>query len=134
MPVVSAKQMLIDAATHGYAVGAFNITSIMQMEAVVETAIARQAPVIIQTSVTPSKFLRPEVIVAAFRALCETAPIPACLHQDHCSDADYCKHCADLGYTNIMFDGSKLEFEENVRLTREVVEYCHNFPVRKPQT
>ena len=64
MPVVSAKGMLIEAATQGYAVGAFNITNIIQMEAVLEAAVARQAPVIVQTSVTPTKFLRPEVIAA----------------------------------------------------------------------
>ena len=65
MPVVSAKGMLVDAATHGFAVGAFNVTNIIQMEAVIEAAVAHRAPLIIQTSVTPAKFLRPEVIVAA---------------------------------------------------------------------
>ncbi len=125
MPVVSAKQMLVDAATYGYAVGAFNVTNTIQMAAVMETVVARRAPVIVQTSVTPSKFLRPEVVVATFRALGGKTPVPACLHLDHCTDADYCKHCADLGYTNIMFDGSKLDFEENVRVTRDVAEYCH---------
>jgi tagatose 1,6-diphosphate aldolase GatY/KbaY len=125
MPVVSAKRMLVDAAQGGYAVGAFNITNIVQMEAVIETVVARGAPVIIQTSVTPTKFLRPEVLVAAFRALAEPAPIPACLHLDHCTDLEFCKRCAELGYTNIMYDGSKLEFDENVRVTREVVEHCH---------
>lgn len=125
MPVVSAKRMLVDAATHGYAVGAFNVTNIIQMEAVIEAAVARRAPLIVQTSVTPAKFLRPEVIVAAFRALAANAPIPACLHLDHCTDVELCKRCADLGYTNIMFDGSKLDFDENVRVTRDVVEHCH---------
>jgi tagatose 1,6-diphosphate aldolase GatY/KbaY len=109
----------------GYAVGAFNVTDIIQMEAVIETAVARRTPVIIQTSVTPAKFLRPEVIVAAFRALAGPAPVPACLHLDHCTDAEYAKRCAELGYTNVMFDGSKLDFDENVRVTREVVEHCH---------
>jgi tagatose 1,6-diphosphate aldolase GatY/KbaY len=126
MPVVSAKQMLMDAATTGYAVGAFNVTNIIQMEAVIETAVARRVPVIVQTSVTPTKFLRPEVIVAAFRAMAEPARIPACLHLDHCTDAAYAKRCAELGYTNIMFDGSKLDFDENVRVTRGVVEHCHS--------
>ena len=125
MPVVSAKGMLIDAARQGYAVGAFNVTNIIQMEAVIEAAVERRAPLIIQTSVTPVKFLRPEVIVAAFRALAEPAPIPVCLHLDHCTDVELCRRCADLGYTNIMFDGSKLDFDGNVRVTREVVEYCH---------
>ena len=125
MPVVSAKRMLVDAATHGYAVGAFNVTNIIQMEAVIDTAVARRTPVIVQTSLSPAKFLRPEVIVAAYRALAEQASVPVCLHLDHCTDAEYCKHCAELGYTNVMFDGSKLDFDENVRVTREVVEFCH---------
>ena len=125
MPVVSAKGMLIEAATQGYTVGAFNVTNIIQMEAVLEAAVARRAPVIVQTSVTPTKFLRPEVIAAAFRALAESAAVPACLHLDHCDDIGLCRRCADVGYTNIMFDGSKHDFDENVRLTREVVEYCH---------
>ena len=96
MPVVSAKQMLVAAATHRYAVGAFNVTNIIQMEAVIEAAVARGAPVIVQTSVTPARFLRPEVIVAAFRALAEQASVPACLHLDHCTDVELCKRCADL--------------------------------------
>ena len=125
MPVVSAKRMLVDAATHGYAVGAFNVTNIIQMEAVIEAAVARRAPVIVQTSVTPARFLRPEVIVAAFRALAEQATVPACLHLDHCTDVEFCKRCAELGYTNIMIDGSKLDFDENVLATRDVVEHCH---------
>ena len=126
MPVVSAKQMLVHAANHGYAVGAFNVTNIIQMEAVIDTAVARNTPVIVQTSLTPAKFLRPEVLVAAYRALAEQAPVPVCLHLDHCTDAEYCKHCAELGYTNVMFDGSKLDFDENVRVTRDVVDFCHN--------
>jgi tagatose 1,6-diphosphate aldolase GatY/KbaY len=125
MPVVSAKKMLVDAAAGGYAVGAFNVTNIIQMEAVIETAVTRRTPVIVQTSLSPAKFLRPEVLVAAYRALAETAPVPVCLHLDHCTDAEYCKHCAELGYTNVMFDGSKLDFDENVRVTRDVVDFCH---------
>ena len=125
MPVVSAKRMLVDAAMGGYAVGAFNITNIIQMEAVIEAAVARRAPVIVQTSLSPAKFLRPEVIVAALRALGGPAPVPVCLHLDHCTDAEYCMRCAELGYTNVMFDGSKLDFDENVRVTREVLEFCH---------
>jgi tagatose 1,6-diphosphate aldolase GatY/KbaY len=125
MPIVSAKKMLVDAAQGGYAVGAFNVTNLIQMEAVIETAVSRRAPVIVQTSVTPAKFLRPEVLVAAYRALAGPAPVPVCLHLDHCTDAAYAKRCAELGYTNVMYDGSKLDFDENVRITREVVEYCH---------
>ena len=126
MAIVSAKEMLIKASEEKYAVGAFNITSVVQMAAVIEAAAGKNAPVIIQTSVTPAKFLTPEVIVAVFRALSQSVSIPACLHLDHCTDVDFCKKCADQGYTNIMFDGSHLSFEENIRLTREVSDYCHS--------
>jgi ketose-bisphosphate aldolase len=125
MAIVSAKEMLIKASNGKYAVGAFNITSLIQMEAVFETAVEKKAPVIIQTSVTPARFLKPEVIVAIYRTLAQSVNIPVSLHLDHCTDVDFCKKCADLGYTNIMFDGSHLNFEENIKNTRTVSEYCH---------
>jgi len=126
MAIVSAKEMLFKASKEKYAVGAFNITSVVQMAAVIEAAQEKSAPVIVQTSVTPAKFLKPEVVVAVFRALAEQVSIPVCLHLDHCTDVDFCKKCADLGYTNIMFDGSHFDFEENIKRTREVSDYCHN--------
>lgn len=125
MAIVSPKEMLIKASKNKYAVGAFNITSIIQMEAVIEAALDKNAPVIIQTSVTPAKFLKAEVIVAVYRALAQTVSIPVSLHLDHCTDVDFCKKCASLGYTNIMFDGSHLEYSENIKLTREVSDFCH---------
>lgn len=125
MAIVSAKEMLVKASKQQYAVGAFNITSLVQMEAVIEAAVNKGAPVVIQTSVTPARFLKPEVIVAIFRALAQSVSIPVCLHLDHCTDVEFCKRCADLGYTNIMFDGSHLSFEENIRQTRAVSDYCH---------
>lgn len=126
MAIVNAEEILLRATRGRYAVGAFNVTNLVQMEAVVEAATAANAPVIVQTSVTPSKFLGRRVLVAAYRALAEDAPIPVCLHLDHCTDVEYCKLCADAGYTNIMIDASKLAFEENVRQTRTVVDYCHS--------
>jgi tagatose 1,6-diphosphate aldolase GatY/KbaY len=125
MSIVTAKEILIEATQNKYAVGAFNITNLIQMEAVVEAAIDKRAPLIIQTSVKPSKFLGKEVLVAIFRTLAESAPIPICLHLDHCTDVAYCKECADAGYTNIMIDASKQEFEENVRQTKQVCDHCH---------
>ena len=125
MSIVNAIEMLKKATEEKYAVGAFNITNLIQMEAVVETHIDLRAPLIIQTSVTPSKFLGLEVLVAIYRTLAESAPIPICLHLDHCTDIEHCKRCADVGYTNIMIDASKQSFEENVRQTKQVVDYCH---------
>jgi tagatose 1,6-diphosphate aldolase GatY/KbaY len=125
MSLVNAKELLFKATEGKYAVGAFNITSLVQMEAVIEAHVERKAPVIIQTSVTPAKFLGVNVQVAIYRTLAETAPIPVCLHLDHCTDVAFCKKCADGGYTNIMVDASKQPFEGNIQQTKEVADYCH---------
>ena len=125
MAIVNAKDMLMKATEEKYAVGAFNCTNLIQLEAVVEAATEKNAPLIIQTSGTPSKFLGPKVLGAIYRTLAESAPIPICLHLDHCNDVEFCKTCADAGYTNIMIDASKQEFSENIRQTKEVCDYCH---------
>jgi tagatose 1,6-diphosphate aldolase GatY/KbaY len=126
MSIVNAKEIMIEAAKNGYAVGAFNITDLLQFEAVIDAAIEKKAPVIVQTSVKPSKFLGTNMMVAIYRTLAESAPVPVCLHLDHCTEVDYCKKCADAGYTNIMIDASKQTYEENIRQTKEVVDYCHS--------
>ncbi len=125
MSVVNAKDMLLQATADKYAVGAFNVTNLIQMEAVVEAAVGRHAPLIIQTSVAAAKFIGPKVLAAIYRTLVEPAPIPICLHLDHCTDVEFCKQCADAGYTNIMIDSSKQEFRENIRQTKEICAYCH---------
>jgi tagatose 1,6-diphosphate aldolase GatY/KbaY len=126
MSISNAKDILVEAAQGKYAVGAFNITNLVQLEAVIQTATDKRAPVIIQTSVSPAKFLNPHVLVAIYRTLAGLIPVPICLHLDHSTDIEYCKLCADAGYTNIMIDASKASFDENVRQTREVVEYVHS--------
>jgi tagatose 1,6-diphosphate aldolase GatY/KbaY len=126
MSIVNAKEIMLEAAQGRYAVGAFNITNLIQMEAVIEAAIDKKAPLIVQTSVKPSKFLGRQVLVAIYRTLAESAPIPICLHLDHCTDVDYCKLCSDAGYTNIMIDASKQNYEENIRQSKQVVDYAHS--------
>jgi len=126
MSIVNAREIMLEAAQGKYAVGAFNITNLIQMEAVIEAAIEKKAPLIVQTSVKPSKFLGRQVLVAIYRTLAESAPIPICLHLDHCTDVDYCKQCSDAGYTNIMIDASKQNYEENIRQSKQVVEYAHS--------
>jgi len=125
MAIADAKEMLTKATEENYAVGAFNITNLIQMEAVVDTAVRMKAPLIIQVSVTPSKFLNARVLANIYKTMAESAPIPICLHLDHCTDVEYCKTCADAGYTNIMIDASKQDFKENIRQTRDVSYYCH---------
>lgn len=126
MSIVNAKEIMIPAAKEGWAVGAFNVTDLLQFEAVIDAAIEKKAPVIVQTSVKPSKFLGTNMMVAIYRTLAESAPVPVCLHLDHSTEIDYCKKCADAGYTNIMIDASKQVYEENIRQTKEVVDYCHS--------
>ena len=125
MSIVNAKEIMVEAAKEGYAVGAFNITDLLQFEAVIDAAIEKKSPVIVQTSVKPSKFLGTNMMVAIYRTLASSAPVPVCLHLDHCTEIDYCKKCADAGYTNIMIDASKQSYEENIRQTKEVVDYSH---------
>jgi tagatose 1,6-diphosphate aldolase GatY/KbaY len=126
MSIVNAKEIMLEAAENHYAVGAFNITSLVQMVAVVEAAVEKKAPLIIQTSVKPSKFYGRDVLVSIYRSMAEAAPIPICLHLDHCTDVEYCKQCADSGYTNIMIDASKQTFDENIRQTKDVADYSHS--------
>lgn len=125
MATVNAIGILKKAVDGRYAVGAFNVTDLSQMKAAVEAAEESRAPLIIQTSVTPSRFLGAGLIVAAYRALASQAGVPVCLHLDHCTEVEYCKTCADAGYTNIMIDSSKLPFAENIRQTKEVCDYVH---------
>lgn len=125
MAISNSKDMLEKATRGKYAVGAFNVTSIIQMVAVVEAASEVNSPVIIQTSVSPAKQLSPELFGAAFRSLAKNAAIPVALQLDHSTDVDFCKRCVDAGYTSIMIDASKQNFEENVRQTAEVVRYSH---------
>jgi len=125
MSIVNAKEIMIPAAKEGWAVGAFNVTDLLQFEAVIDAAIEKKAPVIVQTSVKPSQFLGTQMMVNIYRTLAESAPVPVCLHLDHSTSIDYCKKCADAGYTNIMIDASKQVYEENIRQTKEVVDYCH---------
>lgn len=125
MSIVTAKEITTKASEGKYAVGAFNITNIIQMKAVVDAAIEKNAPLIIQTSAAPAEFIGPKVLVAIYRVIAEAAPIPISLHLDHCTDVAFCKLCADAGYTNIMIDASKQPFEENIKQTKEVVDYCH---------
>ncbi|MBL8078268.1 MAG: class II fructose-bisphosphate aldolase [Anaerolineales bacterium] len=126
MSIVNAKEIMIPAAKEGWAVGAFNVTDLLQFEAVIDAAIEKRAPVIVQTSVKPSQFLGTQMMVNIYRTLAESAPVPVCLHLDHSTDIAYCKKCADAGYTNIMIDASKQSYEENIRQTKEVVDYAHS--------
>jgi len=126
MSISNTKELLIKATVGKYAVGAFNVTSIIQMVAVVEAAEEVNSPVIIQTSVSPAKQLTPELFGAAFKSISENAAVPVALQLDHCRDVDFCKRCVDAGYTSIMIDASKEILKVNVQMTKNVVDYARS--------
>lgn len=126
MSISNTKELLLKATVGKYAVGAFNVTSIIQMVAVVEAATEANSPVIIQTSVSPVKQLSPELFGSAFRTIAKNAAVPVALQLDHCRDVEFCKRCVDAGYTSIMIDASKEKFEKNVKMTKEVVDYSRS--------
>ncbi len=119
------KEIMIEAAKGKYAIGAFNVTDLVQMEAVVDAAVEKKVAGDHPDFGQAVQFLGTNVLVAIYRAIASSAPVPICLHLDHCTEIDYCKKCADAGYTNIMIDASKQPYEENIRQTKEVVDYCH---------
>jgi ketose-bisphosphate aldolase len=124
MPIADTRAMLLEACRGGYAVGAFNVTGLVQMEAAVEAAAELRAPLIVQISEKTARFHNAAVLAAAFRALAAGAPVPLGLHLDHCRDAAYCRRCAEAGFTSVMIDASALSLEENIRATRSVSDFC----------
>ena len=125
MPYVNMNKMLDAALGGGYAVGAFNIVDLATACAVVRAAEAKNAPVIIQTCVKTVKCYSCESIAQMVRGLAEASCVPVALHLDHCKDVQFCKQCVDAGWSAVMLDGSASPFEENVDMTKQVVDYAH---------
>jgi len=122
MALENMSRMLEKARDEGYAVGAFNILDYTSMKAVVRSAEELSAPVIVQTSVKTVKFWGRAAIMAWIREIAGTSPVPVALHLDHCKDVDYIRACIDSGWTSVMIDASARPFEENLELSRRVVE------------
>lgn len=119
-------QMLATAREGRYAVAAINILNHLTLSAVLEAAVRKNSPVIIQTSVATVKALKPAALGNLARLMIDAAPIPAVLHLDHCRDVEMCNMCCELGWDSVMFDGSHLSFEENIRQSRLVRLYAQN--------
>ena len=122
-------QMLNEARAKKYAVGAFNILDYNSMKAVIETAEALKAPVIVQTSEKTVRFWGFMTIINWIRELAENTTIPVAIHLDHCKNLDFIKNCIDAGWTSVMIDASSKPFEENLELSRKVVEMAKPFGV-----
>ncbi|MBO4819477.1 MAG: ketose-bisphosphate aldolase [Firmicutes bacterium] len=125
MSLVTTKEMFAKAYEGHYSIGAFNVDDIDIMQGVLDGAASVNAPVIIAVSEGAYKFMRPDFVVAAARAAAENYDIPVALHLDHGKDMGIIKNCVDIGFTSVMIDASAYDFEENIRITKEVVEYAH---------
>jgi fructose-bisphosphate aldolase, class II len=133
MPLVSMRQLLDEAAKGGYGVGAFNVNNMEQIQAIMEAARATKSPVIVQASRGARQYSQDKFLYHLMLAAAELYPeIPVAMHQDHGNSFETCKSAIELGFTSVMMDGSlktdgktPTDFEENVEVTRRVVEFAH---------
>lgn len=124
--LVTTKEMFEKSMKEGFAIGAFNVNNMEIIQAIMDAAASQKSPVIMQASSSAIKYARINYLMKMVKAAEEEHPeIPFAIHLDHGPDFETCKMCIDNGFTSVMFDGSKYDFEENIRLTREVVDYAH---------
>ena len=129
MALVTTKEMFRKAYEGGYAIGAFNINNMEIIQAITEAASERKTPVILQVSAGARKYAKPVYLKALANAAIEDTGVDMALHLDHGADFEICKSCIDSGFTSVMIDGSHFSFEENVAITKKVVEYAHDHGV-----
>ena len=122
MPLVTSKEMLLDAQKGGYAVGAFNAENMEMVKAIIQAAEELSAPVMIQTTPSTIKYGTLDTYAAIVAAEAKKASVPVCLHLDHGSSFELAMQAMKAGYTSVMIDGSKLPFEENIVLTKRVAD------------
>ena len=125
MPLVTTKKMFEDAYKGGYAVGAFNVNNMEIIQGIVGAGTKLNAPLILQVSKGARAYANHTYLVKLVEAAVQESGLPIALHLDHGPDFETCKSCIDGGFTSVMIDGSHLPYEENVALTRQVVEYAH---------
>ena len=125
MALVTTKEMFKKAYAGGYAIGAFNINNMEIVQAITEAAGEARSPVILQVSAGARKYAKQEYLMALAQAAIKDANIDLALHLDHGADFEICKACIDGGFTSVMIDGSHHSFEDNIAVTKKVVEYAH---------
>ena len=124
--LVTTKEMFEKSMKENFAIGAFNVNNMEIIQGIIDAAAEEKSPVILQASSSAIKYARINYLMKMVEAAVEEHPeVPVALHLDHGPDFETCKMCIDSGFTSVMFDGSKYDFEENVRLTKEVVDYAH---------
>ncbi len=125
MPLVSSKNMLKAAYEGGYAVGAFNVNNMEIIQGIVQAGVKLNAPLILQVSAGARKYANHTYLTKLVEAAIIETGLPIVLHLDHGPDFETCKSCIDGGFTSVMIDGSHFPYEENVALTKKVVDYAH---------
>lgn len=125
MALITSEEMFRKALKADYAIGAFNVNNMEIIQGIVEAAGEENAPLILQVSAGARKYAKAPYLRHLVEAAIEDTGVDVCLHLDHGEDFEICKQCVDDGFTSVMIDGSKHPFEENITLTKEVVEYAH---------
>ena len=125
MPLVTTKEMFEKSMKEGFAIGAFNVNNMEIIQAIVDAAAQENSPVILQASSSAIKYARPNYLKKMVEAAVEETNIPIALHLDHGADFEACKMCIDAGFTSVMIDGSKYDFEENIKITKQLVDQAH---------
>ena len=125
MALLTTKEMFKKAYAGGYAIGAFNINNMEIIQAITEAAAEVKSPVILQVSAGARKYAKHAYLMGLAKAAIEDSGIDLALHLDHGADFEICKSCIDGGFTSVMIDGSHHSFEENIAVTKKVVEYAH---------
>ena len=121
--------MFKKALAGGYAIGAYNVNNMEILQAIAEAAEETRSPIILQVSAGARKYANQTYLVKLVEAALETTTVPIALHLDHGADFEICKACIDGGFSSVMIDGSRFPLEENIALTKKVVEYAHQFDV-----
>ena len=126
MPLVTTTEMFKKAYDGGYAIGAFNVNNMEIVQAITEAADELKSPIILQCSAGARKYAKHAYLVHLVQAALEETNIPIALHLDHGADFEICKQCIDGGFTSVMYDGSALPYEENIKIAKQVADYAHD--------
>ena len=129
MPLVTTKEMFAKAYDGGYAIGAFNVNNMEIVQGITEAAKDLNAPLILQVSKGARAYANHTYLIKLVEAAVEETGLPIALHLDHGDTFELCKSCIDGGFTSVMIDASSKPFEENIELTRRVVDYAHEHGV-----
>ena len=126
MPLVTTTEMFKKAYEGGYAIGAFNVNNMEIVQGITEACQEQKAPVILQVSKGARAYANHTYLVKMVEAAVQECPdVPIALHLDHGDDFEICKACIDGGFTSVMFDGSHMDYEDNVKVAKQVAEYAH---------